>query len=150
MALEIPCRQRRCRPGRRCRAVAPHFEVLLGPCLRAGVGSPSKHPERLQPPLLGKSGMLVLELQRRVWDFIFLKGLRLLSSIVCTHVYVCVHVRVYFFFLSELSAHKKTSLFGFLFSVVKYVLQSVPSDRAHVRFLSAIPARHVGPCGTRQ
>ena len=132
--------------------MAPHFEVLLGPCLRAGVGSPSKHPERLQPPLLGKSGMLVLELQRRVRDFIFLKGLCLLSSIVCTHVYVCVRVRecVFFFFFSELSAHKKTSLFGFLFSVVKYVLQSVPSDRAHVRFLFAIPARHVGPCGTRQ
>lgn len=108
MALEIPCRQRRCRPGRRCRAVAPHFEVLLGPCLRAGVGSPSKHPERLQPPLLGKSGMLVLELQRRVWDFIFLKGLRLLSSIVCTHVYVCVHVPVcvFFFFIRTLCPQK--------------------------------------------
>ena len=67
-----------------------------------------KHPERLQPPLLGESGMLVLELQRRVWDFIFLKGLHLSSSIVYTHVYVCVRVCVYFFYQN--SAHKKTSL----------------------------------------
>ena len=89
--------------------MAPHFEVLLRPCLRAGVGSPSKHPERLQPPLLGKSGMLALELQRRVWDFIFLKGLHLLSSIVCTHVYVCVHVCVcvcIFFFIRTLCPQK--------------------------------------------
>ena len=128
--------------------MAPHFEVLLGPCLRAGVGSPSKHPERLQPPLLGKSGMLALELQRGVWDFIFLKGLHLfyLALSVLMYMYVCMCVCVcVFFFLSELSAHKKTSLFCFLFSVVKYVLQSVPSDRAHVQFLSAVPARHVGP-----